>query len=110
MKRNVVLVAVVILSGCSSVPKAPVRIFVDSSTHEEGAPKWVRSTKQTWEEDGKLFVRSSHTVRGDDRVDGCYDLAKLDARENVLTEIQSDIRGSLDNSRQSISEGTEEVL
>lgn len=86
------------------------RTFVDSTTHSDDPPKWARSLKKTWEDDGKVMIRATHTIRGDERVNGCYDLAKLDGKEAILSEIATDIRGSLDNAQTSLSENAETVL
>lgn len=62
------------------------------------------------EKDKKYFIRSSHTVRGDERVNGCYDLARLDAKELLLSELANEVRGRIDNAQQSISENAEAIL
>ena len=97
------------LSHCASGP-ATRRVWLDSSTHKDSPPSWVEENRLTWEKGDKVFFRSVHTVRGDERVNGCYDLAKLDARETLLTEMATDIRGSLDNAQQSLNENAEIVL
>jgi hypothetical protein len=99
-----------ILISCSSTPPGQKRVWLDSSTHKDSAPGWVDGLKIIWEESGKVMIRSTQTVRGDERVNGCYDLAKLDAKEAILTELASEVRGSLDNAQQSINENAEVVL
>jgi hypothetical protein len=83
---------------------------LDSSTHEEGAPEWVKESRLITEKDSKIFIRTGQTVRGDERVNGCFDLAKLDAKEILLSEIATDVRGSLDNAQQSINENAEIII
>lgn len=83
---------------------------MDSSTHKDSPPDWVEEMRLTWEKGDKVMFRSVHTVRGDERVNGCFDLAKLDARETLLTEMATDIKGSLDNAQQSLNENAEMVL
>ena len=73
-------------------------------------PQWVKSTKVIWNENDKIQLRTEHQVRGDERVNGCFDLARLDASENVLTEIADDVKGTIDNSQTSVSENAEVVL
>ena len=51
-----------------------------------------------------------HNVRGDERVNGCYDLVKLDVKEAMLSEIANNVKGSIDNAQQSISENAEVIL
>ena len=97
-----------LLSACST--SGPKREFVDSSTHKDNAPSWVLNTKVTWEDGSKIMLKSSHTVRGDERAAGCYDLAKLDANESLLSELANDVKGRIDNASQSISENAETIL
>ncbi len=104
------LACVLLVAGCTSTPPSMKRVWLDSSTHSESSPSWVAGTKIIWEESGKVLIRSTQTVRGDERVNGCYDLAKLDAKEAILTELASEVRGSLDNAQQSINENAEVVL
>ena len=106
---GIFVLAVAIFQGCAGThPRG--RQFIDSSLHEDSPPDWVRSLRQTWEKDGKVLVKTTHTVKGDERVNGCFDLAKLDAKENLLSEIANDVKGSIDNAQQSISENAEVVL
>lgn len=85
------------------------RDVIDASGDE---PRWAKASKQSWmdEDGGKVYVRARHEVRGDQRVDACFDLVRLDARENLLSEIATDVRGRIDNAQQSISENAEVVL
>jgi hypothetical protein len=99
-----------LFSSCASTSARMGRVFLDSSTHSDDPPDWARDTKLVWERDGKIILRGSHTVRGDERVNGCYDLVKLDVKETILTEIATTLKGSLDNAQQSMSENAEVVL
>lgn len=106
MKRiiEVMIIATTCLFvGCASKGK----VILDSSPNR---PSWVGTNTMTWQEDGKLFLKAIHTVRGNERLNGCYDLAKLDAKEQLLGEIANDVKGSLDNAQESISEQAEVVL
>jgi hypothetical protein len=98
-----------IVIACSSTPGVK-RVWIDSSSHTDDPPSWVEGLKIIWEKDAKVYIRSTQTIRGDERVNGCYDLAKLDAKEAILTELASEVRGSLDNAQQSINENAEVVL
>lgn len=97
------------LSACSSM-KIPQRVFLDSSLKKDSPPDWVHETKVSWEEKDKVHLRSSYTARGNERIAGCFDLARLDAKEKLLSEVNNDVRGTLDNAQQSISENAEAVL
>ncbi|MGK5087857.1 hypothetical protein WDW86_09885 [Bdellovibrionota bacterium FG-2] len=63
-----------------------------------------------WEKDGTIFIKASHTVRGDERVDACFDLVKLDGKEALVSEIQNQMKGQLDHHIGSINESAETVL
>jgi hypothetical protein len=92
------------IGACSSLPK---RVVLDSSGDK---PSWTDSSKLVWEEDGFVVLKASQVVRGNERPNGCLDLAKLDAKENLISEIKNDVKGSLDNAQQSISEDAEILL
>jgi len=108
MKKNlcvlILLAGALVIASCSTTGSKRI---TDSSGDK---PSWAGSSRISWEENNKVFIRGTATVKGNERVDGCYDLAKLDAKEALVSEIQSYIKGILDNSIQSISENAEVVL
>ena len=109
IKKSLISILTLSLSACSSL-KVPQRVFLDSTLKKDSPPEWVNQVKVSWEDKDKVFMRSSYTARGNERVAGCFDLARLDAKEKVLSEVNNDVRGSLDNAQQSISENAEAVL
>lgn len=108
-KNSLITLMVLGLSACTSL-KTPQRVFLDSTLKKDSPPDWVNQVKVSWEEKEKVFLRASFTARGNERVAGCFDLARLDAKEKLLSEVNNDVRGSLDNAQQSISENAEAVL
>jgi len=106
MKLSVLILSVGVFAIASCSTTGTKRI-TDSSGDK---PSWAKSSKISWEEDNKIFIRGTANIRGNERVDGCYDLANLNAKEALVSEIQSYIKGVLDNSVQSISENAEVVL
>jgi len=108
MNKIIVFLTILGLVGCATPGQK--RVFLDSSLHSDDPPKWVKSTKLIWNDDGKMFLKSSHIVRGDERTNGCFDLSKMNAKENLLSELANDVKGSIDNAQQSINENAEEVL
>lgn len=99
-----------LLAGCSTTQWSERRVFLDSTLHKDSAPDWVTSTRVREEKGGVIHLRALHGVRGNERVNGCFDLARLDAREVILSEIAADIKGRLDEAQQSLSESAELVL
>ena len=104
MKRY--LWIILILSACSGM--IPKKVVLDSSSDKK--PEWVDSSKTTYEKDARIYFRSTYTARGSDRIDGCYDHAKLNGRATVLSEIATDLKGSLNQASESISEDAEDYL
>ncbi len=90
--------------ACASTPK---KVVIDSSPVR---PTWMDTNKIAWDDGARVFLKSNHTVKGNERLNGCYDLARLDAKENLLSEIANDVRGRIDNAQQSISENAEVIL
>lgn len=101
--RLVLMIATLISAACASKEKKTV-------LEGDGRPEWVSSTKITWNEGDQVFFRTQYTIRGDERVNGCYQLAKLETKETLLREISEEIRGQIDNAQQSISESAEVLL
>lgn len=108
MKNILALLCLAVLAACSSSSKKDLRITIDTSASSK--PDWVENQKSIWETGGKVFLKNTHTISGTERVNGCYDLAKLDTKETLLSEISNDVRGSIQHAQQSISESAEVVL
>src|SRR5208282_4350077 len=97
MSKLFLFVPVCVITACATTPKQgdtsrtdQRRVFLDSSTHEDALPTWAKDNKIVWEANGKVYFHSTHTVLGSQSVDGCYDLAKLDGTEKLLSEIADD--------------------
>jgi len=108
-QNTFITLAVLGLSACSSL-KVPQRVFLDSTLRKDSPPEWVNQVQVAKEENDKIVFRASFTARGNERIAACFDLARLDAKEKILSEVNNDVRGSLDNAQQSISEDAEAVL
>ena len=107
--KKILLLFLGLLASCSSL-KVPQRVFLDSSLRKDTPPDWVNQSKVSWEEKDKVLLRTSYSARGNERISGCFDLARLDAKEKLLSELNNDVRGTIDNAQQSISENAEAVL
>ena len=98
-------VFVSLLSGCSTSVK---KIVLDTSSPKR--PSWVDSSDLSWGKDGKYFFKGDYTIRGDERVNGCVDLAKMNVKESFITEIQEDLKGALASASESIKSNAEILL
>lgn len=92
-----------VISGCASTEKR----VVDSSASR---PSWVEATKITWTEGDQILFKQEYSVRGDERLNGCYQLAKLEAKESLVREIAEELKGQIDSAQQGLSESAELVL
>lgn len=99
------LMLFVLLSSCSGTEVK--RVTVDESSSR---PSWVDDSRLSWEKDGKIYFKSKESVRGNQRLNGCYILAGNDNRETMLREIAEEMKGATDEAEQDISEEAEIVL
>ena len=112
MKKSCAILVCLLSTACSTTGKK-TRIYLDSSTHADNPPAWVNSTKVrsvASDSNGAFQFRATHSVRGDERISACYDLAKLNLSENLILEISNDIKGRIDNAMPSLSENAEVIL
>jgi len=103
--KNLFFVLFLIFGACSTTGLK--KTILDSSGEK---PKWVNSSKVVYFENDKILYRGSYTIKGNERVDACYDLAKLNSKEMLVSEIQTEIKGVIDNSIYGLSEQAEVVL
>jgi hypothetical protein len=102
-----------VLAACASGPKGskqPGRVVLDNSAHGGVLPEWVNSGSVGWEQGDSIFLKSIYTVGGNQRVNGCYDLAKLEMKESLLSELSQDIKGELNLASEGISEGLDPLV
>lgn len=107
MKKMIIIVSILLLTGCASMKN---RIFLDSTTHSDSLPSWAKGTTQVWEEDGKVHFHGYQGILGNERITAGLKLASLNAKDAMVTEIASDFRTRVDVAQQSISEDAELVL
>jgi hypothetical protein len=97
--------------ACSTSPKSNQgRVVLENSLKGEDMPNWVSDTKTNWEQDNNLYFKSSYTIAGNQRVNGCWDLAKLDMKESLLSELSQDIKGEINLANEGISEGLDPLI
>lgn len=114
--KNIVLAAILMLGlqvmlGCASNQKAGQgRVILENSMKGEDLPKWVSDPKTNWEQESQLYFKSNYTVAGNQRVNGCWDLAKLEMKESLLSELAQDIKGEINLANEGISEGLDPLI
>lgn len=101
---RIIIIAAFIVSGCVT---SGGKTVLDSS---ESKPSWVSKSKVTWEDDGVVYLKTMRSVKGSERLNGCYTLSELDSREQLITQIKNDLKGSIDSAETSISDDAEIVL
>ncbi|MGZ3769333.1 MAG: hypothetical protein ACXVCP_08395 [Bdellovibrio sp.] len=98
------------LAGCSSrnvKEEFQRKIVLDNALSGEKLPQWTRDGKVSWEDGKEHFIRAQYTIRGDQRVNACYDLAKMELKENLITEISSEIKGEINAATEGVAESAD---
>ena len=108
MKLKSILISLigVMIVACSST--GPMKIILDQSSEDK--PDWVKSSKISWQEKKELYFKATYTIRSHERVNGCIDLAKLDAKEDLISAIDNEIKGAIDNAQESINVNSEIIM
>ena len=86
----------------------PSKVVLNTSSPNK--PDWVDDAKISWKKDKKIYFKGEYTVRGNERTNACLDLAKLNVKESLITEIQEELKGAVDNASDSIREDAEIIL
>ena len=103
--KKILLISLIFIYGCSSVSR---KIILDTSSPDK--PSWAKKSEISWEEKKKIVFKGDYTIRGDQRANACIDLAKLNVKESLITEIQDELKGAVDNASDSIREDAEIIL
>lgn len=101
------------ITACGSRPFSSSkqgRLVLDNSARGGELPAWVSSGQVGWEQGDSMYFKSTYTVGSGQRVNGCYDLAKLDLKESLLSELSQDIKGELNLGSEGISEGLDPLV
>lgn len=98
-------------TGCATGPESvsgTAKRVLDRSYDEK--PDWLTNQDVSWKDSGLVFYKSTYTVRGDQRINACYDLARLGLFETVLTEVRSELKASNDLASEGTSENEDSLL
>jgi hypothetical protein len=71
---------------------------------------WVKESKTSWEKDELVYFKALYTVKGSQRLNGCFDLAKLEMSEMVLENIRHDIKGEIALANEGIAEEADPLI
>ena len=118
MKSNSLKIGLLIISlaGCTSTPSARIqgedyrKVIVDSSNMDQPKPEWVIQNKIGWEDGAKLKMKGTYTILGNQRLNACYELAKVEAKKAMITSIQEEIKGYLDSGSTGMSESDQIIF
>jgi len=94
--------------GCSQKLKADNKEILEASL--PARPDWVDRLETQYEDNQNLYLRSEYTLRGDQRINSCYDLAKLDGAQQLINQISQELKGEYFNVSSSSSENEIEAL
>ena len=104
--RKIILIGVVaLILACST--SGPKKVVLDS---EGDKPAWAEGTRVIWEKEDKVFLKSKYTIKGSERPNACFALAKMDSKEALISEVQNEVKGLVTETTQSISENAEILL
>ncbi len=100
------------LAGCSTMTNqaAKQRTVIDNSMRGAQLPAWVYGAESAWEEGDRYNFRSNYTINANQRINGCYDLAKLELTESLLSELRQDILGEVSLANEGISESMDPLI
>ncbi len=98
------------LSGCATVSQKSLSKVILDKSYMNDRPDWSINEKDSWAENETIYIKTSYTVRGDQRVNACYDLARLSVHEGLLAEIKSDVRAENNLASEGLSENEEQLM
>lgn len=95
LTKSIIVIAIVTV-GCShqKVREDIKKTIIESSIQGE-KPEWALKSVMSWKEEMNHFYKSQYTIQENQRVNACYDLAKMELRENIMTELSSEIKGEI---------------
>lgn len=106
MKTKIAFIICALSLGVTACSTGVKKVTLD----ESDMPSWTEKTELSWEDDGKLFFKAKQTVLGSQRVNGCFELALLDAKETILRSMAEEIKGEISQADMDLNEQAEIVL
>lgn len=103
--KNLKILVLLLLTGCAvSGVNEQHRIVLEKSSRESAMPGWISDSQVTWLKADKVFYKSQYSVRGDQRVNACFDLVKAEAKEKLVDEIRSNFKSETNGYTQGAGE------
>jgi len=88
----------------------PEKRVIETSYRSDREPTWLHDSRLSWEDGDTRMIRASYVALGSKRINGCYDLARAEAKELLLVEVSNDIRGELVRASQGLDETIDDGL
>ena len=111
MKRIILLITIAsTVFGCGSAQKQNARIVIDSTRGDDDLPAWTRDGRKSWKDDERIYIKGNYTIRGDQRLNSCFELARLEAKETMLAEIKTNVKSELNTASEGLSESNDLFL
>ena len=83
MKNIIILIYLISVFGCASntIIESNKKI-VDVSYKVR--PEWILNSENSWKQDDKVLFKLDYTINGNQRINACYELARLGLFEQIL--------------------------
>ena len=110
--KKLVLTSLLCLAACSTnnLKSYSGKVTLENSVRSSEVPAWVADYKTNWEEGDKYYFKTSYTILGSQRINGCYDLAKLELKANVLSEVSEKIKSEINQASEGISDNLDPLI
>lgn len=89
--------------SCASAPEGQKLVVLERSTKGNDLPTWTSNSEMSWNNNDEIQLKGQYTLKGNQRVNACYDLAKGDARENLVSEMSVNFQSEINSYTQGIS-------
>jgi hypothetical protein len=103
MKYLILSLSLLNLMACASTPEASNLVILERSTRSNDLPTWTSNSETSWMKNEDIQFKGQFTIKGQQRTNACYDLAKGDARENIVSEMSVNFQSEINSYTQGIS-------
>lgn len=103
MKYSILSLLILNMLSCASTPDTAKLQVLERSTKDKELPEWTSNSETSWSKNDDILLKGQFTLKGHQRVSACYDLAKSDARENLVSEMSVNFQSEINSYTQGIS-------